>query len=57
MSGFESLDEGEKERLRDWAAGFVGEVKKAREDASVVVDGERIALSCGIRAALRACVE
>lgn len=57
MSGFEDLDEGEKERLRDWAAGFVGEVRKASEEAPVVVDGERIALSWDIRAVLRVRVE
>ena len=55
VSGFESLDEGAKDRLRVWAARLVGDARKARdgefEEALVDADGARRVLSCVMRAA------
>lgn len=56
VRGVISFDEGEKERLRVWRAGVVGEVRKARE-VVFVEEGERRALSWVMRDALRVWVE
>ncbi len=51
------MAEGENERLRDWAAGLVWDVRKAREGLSAVVGGESRVVSSVMRVALRVCVE
>lgn len=45
VSGFGSFDVFENERLRVCAAGVVGDVRKAREEAFVEDEGERMVLS------------
>lgn len=57
VSGLISFDDCENERFRVCAAGFVGDVRKAREEAFVEAVGERMALSLVTMAALRVCVE
>jgi len=57
VSGLISFDGCENERLRVCAAGFVGDVRKAREEACVEAEGERMVLSWARMAALRVCVE
>lgn len=56
VSGFESLDDGEIERLRVCAAVFAGLVRKAREEVLREGEGERMELSWVIMAELRVCV-
>ena len=51
------MAEGENERLRDWAAGLLWDVRKAREGVSAVVGGESKVFNSVMRVALRVCVE
>ena len=57
VNGLASLAEGEKERLRVWMAGFVGVVRKAREEGWIlgvlVVGGEKRVERWDMRAVLR----